>query len=201
MEVSVSIFWMFGIIILALIIGFLIGRNERKAEKQDEIEEENDSETFSGGRRKCGYRVFEGKSIASPVDGKVHFFCESGRKGVMLEPKQGKIYAPVSGKIIKVYPMGNAFLLRADEGTELLIRVGNQHPDELCSMYFRTRIVENEIVNKGKLLLEFDKEGLLAAGEEVGVTICPESGTEEEIIITENETVKVGEEILRIGVS
>jgi len=66
-------------------------------------------------------------------------------------------------------------------------------------MYFRTRIVENEIVNKGKLLLEFDIPNLLAAGEDVGVTVCPDTDWESEISVSENEMVKVGEELFRIG--
>lgn len=171
------------IIVLAFVIGFLMGRNGRKSEKRDE----------TNVVRICG-----GKSIASPVDGSVHFFCEGGQKVVVINPVQGKVYAPISGKITKLYPMGNAFCLRGDEGTELLIRVGNQHPDELCSMHFRTRVVENEIVNKGKLLMEFDREGLLAAGEEVGVMVCSVCSAEEEILVTEKEMVKIGEELFRI---
>ena len=117
----------------------------------------------------------------------------------MIEPRQGMVYAPASGKIIKLYPMGNAFVLQGDDGSSILIRVGRQQPDELCSMYFRARIVQNEVVNKGKLLLEFDMEKLAAAGEEVNVTVCVENGmTEEEITVTEKETIKVGEELLRI---
>lgn len=182
---------MFGIIFLAFIIGFLIGRREKRIGKEEEVTKRVEA---SGSRP-----LPDGKSIGSPVDGKLHFFCESGRKCVIIEPNQGKVYAPLSGKIVKLYPMGNAFRLRDNEGTEVLIRVGKEQPDELCSMYFRTRIVENEIINKGKLLLEFDREGLLGAGEEIGVTVCPETDWESEIFISENESVKVGEEIFRIG--
>lgn len=182
---------MFGIIFLAFILGFFLGRREKRIGREEKI-------TKNSGA--SGSRVLsDGKSIASPVDGRLHFLCESGRKCVIIEPNQGKVYAPVSGKIVKLYPMGNAFRLRDNEGTEVLIRVGKPQPDELCSTYFRSRIVENEIVNKGKLLLEFDKEGLLGAGEEIGVTVCPETDLESEIFISESEWVKVGEEILCIG--
>lgn len=133
--------------------------------------------------------------------GRLEVFAEGGRKGVVIEPIQGMLYAPIAGKITRMYPMGNAFLLRSggQEPTELLIRVGRMQPDELCSMYFRSCIVQNEIVNKGKLLLEFDREGLLAAGEAVGVTVCPVDGIRDgEIVVTGAENVKVGEEIFRI---
>jgi len=181
----------FGIVLVAFVVGFVIGRREKGIAKG--------SEAGESGEVSVSRQGYDGKSIASPVDGKLHFLCESGRKCVIIEPNQGKVYAPLSGKIVKLYPMGNAFRLRDNEGTELLIRVGRAQPDELCSMYFRTRIVENEIINKGKLLLEFDREGLLGAGEDIGVTVCPETDWESEIFISEIESVKVGEEIFRIG--
>lgn len=196
MEVSLNIFWLTGIMILAVTIGYFIGRGERKSLTAEAVEGTDLEGADKPERnRRNGRRVFMGKTIASPVDGKVHYFCEGGCKGAMIIPEQGKIYAPVSGKIIKVFPMGNAFLIRTEEQSELLIRVGRPHPDELCSMYFRARVVQNEIINKGKLLLEFDMEGLVAAGEEIYVTVCPE---EEDILVTEKEFVKVGEELLTI---
>ena len=182
----------FGIVFLAFVIGIWVGRMEKSLWKQGEAEGVKSGQIV---KEKRNWK----KIISSPVDGKIHFFCESGARCVIMEPEQGKIYAPLSGKIVKLYPMGNAFRIRDNEGTEVLLRVGKQQPDELCSMYFRTRIVENEIVNKGKLLLEFDIPNLLAAGEDVGVTVCPDTDWESEISVSENEMVKVGEELFRIG--
>ena len=66
-------------------------------------------------------------------------------------------------------------------------------------MYYSTRIVQNEIVNKGKPLLSFDKERLLAAGEEVSVTVSlDEAQVGGEITVTSAASVKVGEEIIRV---
>ena len=181
----------YGIIFLAFAMGYVIGRREKQIKMMEAAPPKAD--------QAVSRQVSGGKSIASPVDGRLHFLCESGRKCVIIEPNQGKVYAPLSGKIVKVYPMGNVFRLRDNEGTEVFIRVGRPQPDELCSMYFRIRVVENEIVNKGKLLLEFDKEELQAAGEEAGVMVCPESESECELFLTDNESVKVGEEIFYIG--
>lgn len=199
MEVEINIWVLCGIIVLAVVVGYFIGRRERiSAEREEESLAEN-AEAASEDGRKRGHRMGQGKVIVSPVDGKVHFFREGSRNGAVIEPEQGRIYAPMSGKIVKLYPMGNAFLLQGNDGCGILIRVGRQSPDELCSMYFRARIVQNEIVNKGKLLLEFDREKLKAAGEDINVTVGVEGNlAEEEIWVTEKESVKVGEELLRI---
>ncbi len=184
----------FGIAIVAFIVGFVMGRKERNLQRMEEPEEGKNVIVAKENRRPG-----KGRGIASPVDGKVSFLCEGGRKGALIEPLQGRIYAPISGKIVKVYPMGNSLRLRDNQGTELLIRVARQHPDELCSMFFRPRVVENEIVNKGKLLLEFDIEGLLGMGEEVTVTVYPESDLDCDIFVMENESIKVGEDLFEIG--
>lgn len=198
MEITLNVIWFLGVILVAIVIGYFIGRNEKVVLEQNGEAVSEGSEQSPEGFQKSVRRIFLGKQIASPVDGEVHFMCEGGRKGAVIMPQQGKIYAPASGKIIKLYPMGNAFVIRSDDQMEILIRVGRQQPDELCSMYFRCRVVQNEIVNKGKLLLEFDMEALQAAGEDVMVTVYPESGMEEgEVVLTEKENVKVGEELLK----
>lgn len=196
MEIEISISMMLGIIVSAVTVGYFIGRREQWLAKREGIGEEGEQTAEEG--MKNVHRIGQERVIVSPVDGTVHYFREGSQQGAMLEPGQGKIYAPLSGKIVKLYPMGNAFLLQGDEGIGVLIRVGRQHPDELCSMYFRARIVQNEIVNKGKLLLEFDREKLAAAGEDVNVTVVLENSMEEtEIAVTQKETVKVGEVLLK----
>lgn len=184
----------FGIAIAAFIVGFVMGRKEKNLRKEEEAEA-GENTVITKEKRQPGM----GMKIASPIDGNVSFYFEGGKKGALIEPLQGKIYAPMSGKIVKVYPMGNALRLRDGEGTELLIRVGRQQPDELSNMFFRPRVVENEIVNKGKLLLEFDIEGLLGMGEDVMVTVYPENDRGRDVFVIENESVKVGEDLFEIG--
>lgn len=210
MDVTINILWVGGSVILSMIIGYFLGRNEHRGLP---VEEESE-ETVEGQYRvqkanvhlaakyhkNEGCCIPQGKPIVSPVAGEVHFFCEGGRRGAVIEPEQGMVYAPMSGKITKLFPMGNAFILRSNElgcPKELLIQVGRQHPDELCSMYYRARIVQNEIVNKGKLLLTFDMERLQEAGEELGVTVSLEDALiAGEVTVTQKERVKVGDELL-----
>ncbi len=191
------------IILVSFIVGYLIGRRERNILMQEDEEyQETAGEQMADKKKhkKTENSVRREKVICSPVDGIVHSFCEGGRKGAVIEPKQGMIYAPASGKIVKLYPMGNAFVLRSDEQSDILIQVGRQCQDELCSMYYRTRIVQNEVVNKGKLLLTFDMEKLKAAGEEITVSVSLEERfCDGEITVEQKESVKVGEELITIA--
>ncbi len=193
MDVTVNLFIIGGAIILAMLIGYFAGRSERKQLKQEQMEEGGNGER----------KIFLGKSIASPVAGRVQTFQEEGRKGVVIEPGQSKIYAPMSGKITRLFPMGNAFILRADDtecSEELLIQVGRKVPDELCSMYYRPYIMQNEIVSKGKLLLTFDRERLQAAGEDVAVLVSLDAGLGSgEVRVTPKENVKVGDELIWVA--
>nr|WP_318683676.1 PTS glucose transporter subunit IIA [uncultured Acetatifactor sp.] len=152
---------------------------------------------FQERRRKSGEKIIpKGWAIGSPCAGDVNFFYEGSRQGAVIETDKGLVYAPASGKITKLYPMGNAFLLRTDFGTELLIKAGS-HRDDMLSRYYRPRIVQNEIVNKGKLLLEFDLEKLKAEGVDAGVSISVEAAEEgRDVLVTGQKHVRVGEELL-----
>ncbi len=85
----------------------------------------------------------------------------------------GKLYAPVDGKIIRIAPMGNRFVLRTKFGMKLSLQVG-ELTDELQGRFFRPRVVNNEIVGRGKLLLEYDMERLVGEGIRTEVTVKEE---------------------------
>ena len=137
-------------------------------------------------------------SVGSPVKGWVTSCCEGEHPTVVIQPEADRLYAPAAGKIIKLYPMGNAFLFRTEFGTEICLQVGNVG-DDLLGRYFRPRVLQNEIVSKGKLLLEFDSPGLVAEGVSPAVTVTVENhsyGTN--VHVTAQEQIMAGEEILLV---
>lgn len=136
-----------------------------------------------------------GWAVGSPGEGAVIPFHAGGRKGALVRTTGGCLYAPASGKIVKLYPSGSQMMLRTDFGVELLIRVGGTN--EMMGEYFRPRVLQNEIVGKGKLLLEYDRAALLAAGEDVDIAISvEEAGGFRDVTVTGKTQVKIGEEIL-----
>jgi len=188
---------------VALFMGIWIGKStermaldtKRQTEEMPDEQEKNDGKENGAEERHRPGEPIPADAIGSPAAGAVTAFRDGRRRGVSIKPEQGKVYAPVSGKVKKMYPMGNAMLIVSDKGEEVMIRVCNE-VDEIYSMYFRARVVQNEIINKGKLLLEFDKEGLEAEGVEVTVSVSAEAQDGRLFAMTGCNPVKAGEALL-----
>ena len=195
--------WMVAMIVgMALFLGIWIGRSTERMARETELQAAeamaghavDGEEEHNSGKHRPGESA-PADAIGSPAAGEVQPFHEGRRSGVCIKPQQGRIYAPVSGKVKKLYPMGNAMMILSDKGEEIVIRVCDG-VDEIFSMYFRSRVVQNEMINKGKLLLEFDKEGLEAAGVEVKVTVSVEDREGRLFAMTGSSPVKAGEALL-----
>ena len=195
-----GVMWM----MTAVVVGFMLGRVSMYGQ-MGPVEEQEDSEEQQTGARK-GF-PWRGKghheerehwSVGSPVSGfaEVHWVGEN--PVVTIEPDGDCVYAPANGKITRLFPMGNAFRLVTEFGAELYIQIGDGG-DELMSRYYRPRIMQNEIVGKGKLLIEFDRRGLVMAGASCEVSVrvesCRYGGDVKE---TAGEQVRIGEEIFRV---
>lgn len=143
--------------------------------------------------------ISTGREIGSPVAGQVSVFEENGKRKLRILPDQGKIYAPASGKIQHLYPMGSAMLLKTEFGAEIMLRAG-QHVDEMCSDFYRCRVMEHEVVRKGTLLLEYDPAKISAEGADPGIVMSIEN--EEEfggMTVTGQKRMKAGEPILYVA--
>ena len=215
MNITISVFTLIVVIIIALLAGFWLGRSirwmmqdtesrgsEQNEQGQNETawmrDEQLRRERSNENVQENSNRQSNGYSIGSPVTGEVRTYCEGTRRGALIRSEKGKLYAPASGKIIRLYPMGNVMLLRTDKGVEVMMRVG-EVKDELCSACFRTYVVQNEVIHKGKLLLEFDPEGLRKEGVDPSVAVTVEQlGEPMDITVTQKERVKSGEELLWI---
>lgn len=141
-------------------------------------------------------RIPLGWAIASPISGQVKFLHEGTMRGALISPEQEIVYAPASGKITRLYPTGNAMRLRTEWGIELLIRAGVD-TGELEGRYYRPRVVQNEVVNKGKPLLEFDVEGIRGEGYDPAVMISVEEAADyRDVTVCQGCRVKVGEDLM-----
>lgn len=152
------------------------------------------------GRRAKNQQTPETQSwtVGSPVSGWVTSCREGEHPMVVIQPEEDRLYAPAAGKITRLYPMGNAFLFRTEFGTEVRLQVGNVG-DDLLGRYFRPRVVQNEIVGKGKLLLEFDSQRLVSEGVSPAVTVSVENQSyDSSVRAVAAEQVRAGEDILLI---
>lgn len=139
------------------------------------------------------------REIGAPVGGEVNVLEENGRKKVRIQPHQGKVYAPASGKITHLYPMGSAMVLQTDFGARLLVQAGSR-VDEMCSEFYRCRVMENEVVRKGTLIMEYDPDGIEEIGGDGYVTVSIENEEELEAVTLSSCTqTKAGEPILYVA--
>lgn len=80
-------------------------------------------------------------------------------KGMAVRPEEGKLYAPVDGKILSVFDTKHAVCIEAENGAELLIHVGIDTV-ELGGKYFDVHVKEGDKIKTGDLLLDFDKKAI-----------------------------------------
>ncbi|AZN76175.1 PTS beta-glucoside transporter subunit EIIBCA [Lactobacillus acidophilus] len=112
------------------------------------------------------------EKVLSPVTGKAFelgkandevFSSLSLGDGIAFEPKEGKVYAPVTGTVTVAYPTKHAIGIKSDDGLEVLIHIGIDTV-ELKGKYFDSKIKQGMRVKAGDELVSFDIDKIKAAG-------------------------------------
>lgn len=118
--------------------------------------------------------------------------------GMAIKPVEGKVYSPVNGVVTMTIDSNHAIGLESDRGTELLIHIGLDTVS-LGGKHFNRVVKENQKVKKGDLLIEFDKEAVLAAGFDIitPVIICNTDDYTEVIRYT-GKDVEVGDTVMEL---
>ncbi|KQY86568.1 PTS transporter subunit IIC [Paenibacillus sp. Root52] len=110
--------------------------------------------------------------IVSPMTGEIKpisevedqaFAQELMGKGIAVIPTEGKVYAPFDGVVEALYRTKHAIGLKAANGVEILIHIGVDTVS-LKGKYFNAHIQQGQAIKAGDLLVEFDPEGITAAG-------------------------------------
>lgn len=83
--------------------------------------------------------------------------------GMAVIPAEGKVYAPFDGTVEKVYDSGHAIGLCSTDGIELLIHIGI-NTVELEGKYYKIHVSDGDAIQKGDLLMDFDRKGIKEAG-------------------------------------
>lgn len=115
----------------------------------------------------------------NPVDGEVIpieevsdpvFSQKMMGDGFGVEPDNGKVYSPVNGKVVSVFPTKHALGLELDNGVEVLVHIGVDTV-ELEGGPFEIHVKEGDKVTSDTLLASVDLEGVKAAGKDNTVII------------------------------
>ena len=91
-------------------------------------------------------------------------------KGTAIVPEKGEVVAPFDGKIQVMFETGHAAGLVSEDGVELLIHIG-MDTVELEGNYFHPKKASGDVVKKGEVILEFDKDEIVKAGYDITTPI------------------------------
>jgi PTS system beta-glucosides-specific IIC component len=86
--------------------------------------------------------------------------------GVAIIPESGRVVAPIQGEIASLFRTHHAIGISADNGLDVLIHVGIDTV-KLDGQHFVSHVRLGDRVAAGDLLLEFDREAILAAGYDI----------------------------------
>lgn len=87
-------------------------------------------------------------------------------KGIAVMPKEGRIVSPVDGVVQMVFKTKHAIGILSDEGVEILIHIGLDTV-KLDGKYFNAHVKVGDVIEKGDLLIEFDKDAIKSEGYDV----------------------------------
>lgn len=146
--------------------------------------------------------------IGSPTEGKVVPMEEIEdpvfSQGVLgtccgVMPKEGKVFAPISGEIVQVSDTKHAVGIAGANGLELIIHVGIDTVD-MEGDGFVVNVKKGDQVKKGDLILTMDLDKIKAAGHpDLVILAVTNSGENKEAKLVANENVKPGEDLFQIA--
>ena len=169
---------------------------------------EDVQETVAEAAKKETAQALEKKIEAgSPADGKAIPLSEmkdetlaSGvlGKGAAVIPQNGRVAAPVSGKIVSVFPTKHAVSMVDENGAEILIHIGIDTV-KLDGKYFTAHVKDGDMVKKGELLVEFDKKAVEAEGYDMTIAVLVTNSQEFlDVIPAEPGEIKEQEKLFTI---
>lgn len=118
--------------------------------------------------------------------------------GITIEPVDGKLYAPCSGRISMAADTGHAVTIISDKGCEILLHIGIDTV-QLNGKYFKTHVESEQEIHKGDLLVTFDLHKIKEAGYEMTIPmiICNTGDYKTITPLIADKTIP-GNELLRI---
>lgn len=145
-------------------------------------------------------------SIVAPISGEAKALSEcpdpvfsSGMlgDGVIIEPAEGKVYAPCNGSVASIFDTKHAIGLSADNGAEILIHVGLDTVS-LGGEGFTPHVKAGDKISKGQLLLEFDMDFIKSKNLPVVTPVLISNLDTFSNNKKEFGTVKHGDEIIKL---
>lgn len=91
-------------------------------------------------------------------------------QGIVIEPTDGELLAPINGVVSAIFPTKHAIGLVSDEGLELLMHIGMDTVN-LDGDGFTAHVKQGDRVSVGDALISFDMAAIQAAGYPVATPV------------------------------
>ncbi|WEV44783.1 beta-glucoside-specific PTS transporter subunit IIABC [Streptococcaceae bacterium ESL0687] len=150
---------------------------------------------------------FDSESLYSPMDGQAiplsqvsdeAFAKEIMGKGIAVKPSKGEAHAPCDGKVTAIFPSKHAIGITSTGGAEILIHIGMDTVN-LNGEFFDLKVVQDQEVKKGDLLVTFDMDEITKRGYSLETPIIVTNFMEYEAILpVANGQVAIGDEIIQV---
>ncbi|MEK5036959.1 beta-glucoside-specific PTS transporter subunit IIABC [Sporosarcina sp. FSL K6-3457] len=131
---------------LALLLTYILGFKEKNNDTEKDTAHEGSI-----------YSPIKGHAIPVKEVKDQVFASEMMGKGVGIIPDEGNVYAPFTGKIKALFPTNHAVGLSSKDGVEVLIHIGIDTVN-MRGEGFTAHIEQGQEVEKGQLLISFDKQ-------------------------------------------
>lgn len=143
------------------------GAKDNKNKEAKEIEETKEIETnevvIEEPQENAVYAPFNGtvKPVDQCADGV--FASKAMGDGIIITPNDSRLYSPVNGEVMLVFPTKHAIGLKADNGAELLIHIG-MDTVSLNGKPFEVLVKQGDKIKAGQLLAKVDLNQIRDAG-------------------------------------
>ncbi|UNT96924.1 sucrose-specific PTS transporter subunit IIBC [Allobaculum mucilyticum] len=140
--------------------------------KKDKKDTETKTETAEPAVPAHIYTESEDHVLCAPVAGKVSditacsdavFSSKAMGNGVVIDPANGRFYAPADCEVVMLFPTRHAIGLKTEDGTEILIHIG-MDTVSLDGKPFTAHVQNGEKLKAGDLMIEADLDAIRAAG-------------------------------------
>lgn len=143
--------------------------------------------------------------ISSPLSGKVIPLAEVNDdvfstglvgNGAAVIPEDNEIRSPFSGEVLTLLPSKHAIGLKRDDGLELLIHIGIDTVN-LEGKGFNTHVLQGDRIEKGDLLITFERQALIDQGYEIVTPIIITNADNfPEMTVVADKQIQYGQKLL-----
>lgn len=120
--------------------------------------------------------------------------------GFAVKPLEGEVVAPISGKVLSVFPSKHAIGLQTEEGIEVLVHMGID-TFEMATPAFESFVKEGQSLKAGTKLAKMNLDVIEQAGKETTIIVAfTNSDKVEQVVINQLGTTTAGTVIGQIEI-